>query len=115
MPAKMPSDFHEEAAAAAFAEVLAAEHQAEEAVAACQAQAAQSLAAAHAHQRELSASTERRISAWQKRLHSRAARLIAELERQQAAKLAIDEPDEATQARISCAVAALASELVSED
>lgn len=115
MPTKMPSDFHGEAAAAAFAEVLAAERQAEEAVAACQVQAAQSLAAAHAHQRELSASTERRISAWQKRLHARAARLIAELERQQAAKLAIDEPDEATRARISCAVAALASELVSKD
>jgi|GEM_PF-2583219 len=115
MPAKMPSDFYGEAAAAAFAQVLAAERQAEEAVAACQVQAAEKIAAAHAHQRELSASTERRISAWQKRLHSRAARLIAELEPQQTAELAIDQPDEAALARISCAVAALATELVSKD
>lgn len=115
MPAKMPSDFHGEAAAAAFAQVLAAERQAEEGVAACQAQASGILAAAHARQRELNASTERRIGAWQKRLHARAARLIAELERQQAATLAIDEPDEATRARIPGAVAALASELVGKD
>lgn len=115
MPAKMPSDFHGEAAAAAFAQVLAAERQAEEAVAACQEQAAQRLAAAEAQQRELSASTEQRISAWQTRLHAKATRLIAELEQQQAAKLAIDEPDEATLARISGAVAALASELVGKD
>ncbi len=115
MPAKMPSDFHGEAAAAAFAQVLAAQRQAEEAVAACQVQAAERVAAAHAQQRELSASTERRIGAWQKRLHARAARLIAELERQQSAKLAIDEPDEATLVRISSAVAALASELVGKD
>lgn len=115
MPDSTPPDDQSEAAAAAFARVLAAEQRAEEAVSDCMARAASRLADVRAHQCTLNDSTDRRIEIWRTRLNDAAARQLAELDRQCAVRLEAPELlDAARQAQIARAVARLADELVSK-
>jgi len=100
---------------AAFAAVLAAEREAEAAVAACRGEADRRLAEAEAGARRLAQRAAARRDAWRERQLAALAPKLAALEREAAAAAEPVSLDDAARARLMIAVEALADELCRED